>query len=123
MGAALRILAVDDNPTIRSSMHFIFGDPRYEVTDAEDGDDALARLDANPEPYDVIIVDQKMPHLDGAELVQEIRKRGITSRIIVLSAHITPEVRSTFEQLDIQVIVEKPFDIKHLRSALDELAA
>jgi CheY-like chemotaxis protein len=123
MNAALTILAVDDNPSIRSSLHYIFAGPRYEVTDVKDGDDALARLGANPDQYDVIIVDQKMPRLSGVELVQEIRKRGIAGKIMVLSAHLTPEVRNAFAQMDIQVIVEKPFDIHCLRSALDELAA
>jgi len=121
---ALKILAVDDNPSIRSSMHFIFTGPRYEVTGAEDGDDALERLaDANSPRYDVIIVDQKMPHLTGVELVQEIRKRNIAGKIMVLSAHLTPEIRNTYQQMDVQVILEKPFNIQELRSSLDSLAA
>src|SRR5438132_14157392 len=70
MDAALKILAVDDNTAITHSMRFIFAGPRYQVTGVQDGDYALAKLDANSEPYDVIIVDQKMPHLTGVELVQ-----------------------------------------------------
>jgi len=70
MEAALKILAVDDNPAITHSMRFIFAGPRYQVTGVQDGNYALAKLDANSEPYDVIIVDQKMPHLTGVELVQ-----------------------------------------------------
>jgi CheY-like chemotaxis protein len=123
MDAARKILAVDDNPSIRSSMHFIFPGPRYDVTDAEDGDDALLRLSANAGPYDVIIVDQKMPRLTGVELVQEIRQRGIAGKIMVLSAHLTAEIREAYEQMDVGLILEKPFDIHYLRSALDELAA
>jgi CheY-like chemotaxis protein len=123
MDAARKILAVDDNPSIRSSMHFIFAGPRYEVTEAEDGDDALARLGANSDPYDVIIVDQKMPRLTGVELVKEIRQRGIAGKIMVLSAHLTAEIREAYEQMDVGLILEKPFDIHYLRSALDELAA
>lgn len=65
MDAALKILAVDDNPAITHSMRFIFAGPRYQVTGVQDGDYALAKLDANSEPYDVIIVDQKMPHRRG----------------------------------------------------------
>ena len=95
MGAALKILAVDDEPSIMHSMRYIFAAPRYEVTGAQDGDDALARLDANSDVYDVIIVDQKMPHLTGVELVQEIRKRGLAGKIMVLSAHLSSEVRET----------------------------
>jgi len=104
-------------------MHFIFTGPRYEVTDVENADAALVKLDGNSDPYDVIIVDQKMPHVTGAELVQEIRKRNIAGKIIVLSAHLSPEIRNTYEQMDVKVILEKPFNIDDLRSALDHLAA
>jgi two-component system cell cycle response regulator CpdR len=120
---ALKILAVDDNASIRHSMRFIFGGPRYEVTGAPDGDDALARLDASSGAYDVIIVDQKMPHLTGVDLVHEIRKRGIGSKIMVLSAHLSPEIRDAYGQMNVHVMLEKPFNIQDLRSALDRLAA
>jgi len=119
MDAALRILAVDDNRAITDSMRFIFAGPRYQVTGVQDGDDALARLDAKSEAYDVIIVDQKMPHLTGVELVQEMRKRGIGGKVMVLSAHLSPEIREAYEQMDVHVILDKPFDIQDLRSALD----
>jgi CheY-like chemotaxis protein len=122
MDAALKILAVDDNPAITHSMRFIFAGPRYQVTGVQDGDYALAKLDANSEAYDVIIVDQKMPHLTGVELVQEIRQRGIAGKIMVLSAHLSPEIRAAYEQMDVHVILDKPFDIQDLRSALDRLA-
>jgi CheY-like chemotaxis protein len=123
MNAALKILAVDDNPAIRHSMRFIFAGPRYQVIGVQDGDDALARLGAKSEAYDVIIVDQKMPHLTGVELVQEIRKRGIGGKIMVLSAHLSPEIREAYQEMDVHVILDKPFDIQYLRSALDNLAA
>ena len=123
MGTALKILAVDDEPSIMHSMRYIFAAPRYEVTGAQDGDDALARLDANSDVYDVIIIDQKMPHLTGVELVQEIRKRGLAGRIMVLSAHLSSEIREAYEQMDVHVMLDKPFNIHELRSVLDNLAA
>jgi DNA-binding response OmpR family regulator len=123
MGATLRILTVDDEPSITHSMRFIFAGPRYEVTGAENGDDALAKLDANSDAYDVIIIDQKMPHLTGVELVAEIRKRGFAGKIMVLSAHLSSEIREAYEQMDVHVLLDKPFNIHELRSVLDNLAA
>ena len=76
MSATLKILAVDDEPSIRQSMRFIFGGPRYEVTIAESGEEVLAKLDKNTDTFDVIVIDQKMPHLTGLELVEAIRKRA-----------------------------------------------
>jgi len=42
---------------------------------------------------------------------------------MVLSAHLSPEIREAYEQMDVRVILDKPFDIQDLRSALDHLAA
>jgi DNA-binding response OmpR family regulator len=123
MGAVLRILTVDDEPSITHSMRFIFAGPRYEVTGAENGDDALTKLDADLDAYDVIIIDQKMPHLTGVELVGEIRKRSFAGKIMVLSAHLSSEIREMYEQMDVHVLLDKPFNIHELRSVLDNLAA
>ena len=121
MKTALKILAVDDNPSITGCMPFIFAAPFYEVTSATDGDDALAKLKAEPNSYDVIIVDQKMPRLNGVELVQGIRERGISGKIVVLSSHLSPEIRDAYERAGVQVIMDKPFDVGKLRSAVNPL--
>jgi CheY-like chemotaxis protein len=123
MDAPLRILAVDNEPSVTLSLRFVFAGPRYEVTCVESGVAALAKLDANSDPYDVMIVDQKMPHLTGAELVSSIRERGSSGKIIVVSAHLSSEIREAYERLDVHEIFSKPFDIAELRSAVDRLAA
>ena len=121
--AALRILAVDNEPSVTFSLRHIFIGSRYEFSAVENGDAALARLDSGSERYDIIIVDQKMPNMTGVELVDELRKRGINSKILVLSAHISSEVRAAYERMDVHVMFPKPFDVGELRSAVDRLAA
>ena len=123
MDAPLKILAVDNESSVTLSLRYIFAGPRYELTGVESGTDALARLDADSDAYDVIIVDQKMPHLTGVELVSAIRDRGIASKIIVVSAHLSSEIREAYERMDVHVMFGKPFDIGELRSAVDRLAA
>jgi CheY-like chemotaxis protein len=122
MEAPLRILAVDNEPSITLSLRFVFADPRYELACVDSGSAALARLDANSDLYDVIIVDQKMPNLTGLELVTAIRKRGINGRIIVVSAHVTSEIREAFARLDVDTIFSKPFNVEELRSAVGRVA-
>jgi DNA-binding response OmpR family regulator len=121
--SALRILAVDNEPSVTFSLRHIFNAPRYDLSAVENGDAALARLDSGSERYDIVIVDQKMPHMTGVELVSEMRKRGVTSKIMVLSAHISSEVRATYERMDVHVMFPKPFDVRQLRSAVDQLVA
>src|SRR5436305_9088979 len=121
--AALRILAVDNEPSFTLSLRHIFNGPLYEFSAVENGDAALARLDSGSEQYDIIIVDQKMPHMTGVELVEEMRKRGINSKIMVMSADLSCEVRAAYERMDVHLVFPKPFDVRELRSAIDQLVA
>ena len=121
--APLKILAVDDDDSIRGSMPFIFPTPRYQVSTAAHGTVALEQLVANSEHYDVIITDLRMPEMTGLELVKGIRERGIVGKIVVLSAHVSNEVREAFEQLNVEAILSKPFGVLELRLAVEALAA
>ena len=121
MKTPLKILAVDNEPSITLSLSYIFEGPRYELTGVESAQVALAGPDVRQ--YDVIIVDQKMPQLTGVELVGEIRKRGVSGKIMVLSAQLSPEVREAYKRMDVHVMLAKPFDVNNLRSAVERLAA
>jgi CheY-like chemotaxis protein len=123
MDAPLRILAVDDEPSVTLSLRFVFAEPRYELTCVTNGKAALARLDANSDLYDVIIVDEKMPQLTGLELVSTIRQRGINGKIVIVSANLSPEIREAYERMDVHVMFSKPFNVEQLRFAVDRLAA
>jgi len=123
MDAPLRILAVDDEPSVTLSLRYVFSGSRYEVTCVEDGDAALARLKVRSDPYDVIIIDQRMPHLTGLELVDAIRKRDIAGKIIVVSANLTSDIREAYKRMDVHVMFSKPFNVDQLRSAVDRLTA
>jgi CheY-like chemotaxis protein len=118
----VRILAVDNEPSVTLSMRYVFPPPRYDITCAESGHAALLRLDAQAEPYDVIIVDEKMPNLTGADLVREIRSRGIDAKIIVVSAHLSSETREAYERMNVHLMFSKPFNVDVLRTAVERVA-
>ena len=122
MEAPRKILAVDNEPSITLSLRFVFAGSRYELTCVGSGGAALARLDANSNLYDVIIVDQKMPGLTGLELVKAIKARGISGKIIVISAYLTREIRESFEQLGVDAMFSKPFIVEELRAAVDRIS-
>jgi DNA-binding response OmpR family regulator len=120
---ALKILAVDDEPSITESMRFIFASPRYQVTSAQDGDDALSQLAADPNTYDVVITDNNMPNVSGVELVQKLRERSFPGKIMVLSAHLSADLREAYTKMSVDAMIDKPFDIHELRKTLDMVAA
>ncbi len=123
MNAPFRILAVDNEYSVTTSLKYVFTGSRFEVLSVESGAAALDRLKNLGDRYDLIIVDQKMPNLSGVELVDEIRKRGIPGEIIVLSAHVSSELREAYERMKVHAILPKPFDLDVLRSTVDQLAA
>ena len=123
MEAPRKILAVDNEPSITLSLRFVFAGSRYELTCVGSGGAALARLDANLNLYDVIIVDQKMQGMTGLELVKAIRERDISGKIIVISAHLSTEIREAYRGLDVHVMFGKPFNVDHLRLAVENLVA
>jgi len=122
MERVYRILAVDNEPSVTTAMRYVFDGPQYDITCVTDAVDALSRLDFSA-PFDVIIVDQKMPKLTGVELVTEIRKRGIEGKIIVVSANLSADVCEAYKRMEVSLIFSKPFDIRQLRSAVETLAA
>lgn len=123
MKKTLRILAVDNEPSVTHILGYLFPQPQYEVTAVARGEEALETLTATPDAFDIVIVDQKMPDLVGTELVQALRDRGLETKIIVLSAHLSSEVRQAYERLNVKTMLDKPFDIDVMRSAVGAAAA
>jgi len=123
MGNPLKILAVDDEPSIAQSMRFIFERPLYELASAQDGVAALDRVLTDPNAFDVVITDNNMPDVSGIQLVRQLRARNFAGKILVLSAHLSPEVRAAYEAMAVDAMIDKPFSIKALRQTLERVAA
>jgi len=87
-GPRYRVLVVDDSPGARQVVGGALGSAGFEVTLAGTAADALGHL--GERPVDGIVLDYVMPDIDGASLVREIRSRGVTVPIVVLSGLATP---------------------------------
>ncbi|OLZ44227.1 response regulator [Amycolatopsis keratiniphila] len=85
----ISLLIVDDHPVVRDGLRGMFSaDPRFEVLgEAGDGEEAItAGVKLRP---DVILMDLRMPRIDGVTAIEELAKRGVTSRILVLTTYDT----------------------------------
>lgn len=96
------VLVVDDEWRIVDLLADLLEDEGYEVIRAYDGAGALESL-AESEP-DLVIADVMMPRLDGLALTAEIRRRGMTMPVILMSAVVRPRANNV-------IFVPKPFDI------------
>ncbi len=83
----ISILVVDDEFSVRDSLYNWFKIEGYRVDTAENGMEALKKLQENP--WDIILVDIKMPGMDGIELQRHIKKIDNTIIVIIITAYAT----------------------------------
>ena len=112
------VLVVDDDASIRETLHELLADAGYVVNEARDGLQALDHLRKAPEPV-IVLLDLMMPRMDGAALLGAVagdsgRLRRHTY-IMMTAGHQTLSLAFAhlLSDLDVQVIY-KPFDIDRL---------
>jgi DNA-binding NarL/FixJ family response regulator len=85
----IRLVIVDDHPVVRDGLRGMFlGDPRFEVVgEAGTGAEAVTVTEAlRP---DVVLMDLRMPEVDGVSAIAQLRSRGIPARVLVLTTYDT----------------------------------
>jgi two-component system response regulator MprA len=114
------ILVVDDERAVRDSLRRALELEGYRVELAEDGEEALRRLDLEPAP-DAVILDVLMPGADGLEVCRTIRGTGNAVPVLMLTAR--AEIDSRVEGLDAGAddYLPKPFALAELLARLRAL--
>ena len=79
-----RLLIVEDDPTLRQALTFNLTREGYEVTSAADGEAALEA--ARSDRLDLVLLDVMLPGMSGVEVLRVLRREGITTPVIILSA-------------------------------------
>jgi len=117
-------LVADDNNTERTALKEIFkSEPNWELIAAQDGQDALDKLHAGLRP-DLLLVDLRMPKLDGFGLIQRIREDTSLRmiRVVVISSDHDREQVRALAQLKISGYLLKPFDTDKVKAVLQKTA-
>jgi two-component system alkaline phosphatase synthesis response regulator PhoP len=84
-----RVLVVDDDPSIRSTLKEVLSRESHQVTTAESGEEALNLMRGTT--FDLALLDLKMAGMDGLSLMKEIRRRSPATGIIMLTGYATLE--------------------------------
>ena len=103
-----RILIVDDELSVRSSLEEWFKEDGFQVETAEDGQAALRAMDRGP--YDIVLLDLKMPGMDGISVQKRIREIDPEATIIILTAYASVQTAVEALKLGAFDYVTKPVD-------------
>ena len=117
-----KILIIDDEKSIRSTLREILEYEKYEVEEAEDGELGLEMLSNNK--FDVVLCDIKMPKMDGIEVLEKSQSQSRETPFIMVSAHGTIETAVEATKKGAFDFIQKPPDLNRLlltvRNALDQ---
>ncbi|CAA9226572.1 MAG: Phosphate regulon transcriptional regulatory protein PhoB (SphR) [uncultured Chloroflexi bacterium] len=111
------ILVVDDDPNILSVVSEILDMEGYPVTTAADGAEALEAVERSRPS--LVLLDMRMPVLDGWGFAAALKARGVTLPILVMTA--AQSARAWAEEIEAQGVVAKPFEVPQLLDAVERL--
>lgn len=115
----MRVLLIEDDLKLASFIVKGLNEAGFAVDHSADGEDGLHM--ASSEPYDAAIVDIMLPKLDGLSLIDELRRRKITTPLIILSAKRSVEDRIQGLQTGSDDYLVKPFAFSELLARLQAL--
>lgn len=114
------VLVVDDELLIRDLLYDFFQEKGLKVSVADSGPAALDKL--SKRQFDVLVVDLKMPSMDGLEFVKEVRKKKIQTPVVIITGF--PSLETALDALRQRVYdyIIKPFNVNQLFATVRKAA-
>ena len=127
----LRVLVVDDEPGIRSGVvrilqNYTIGFPfmdedfSFEILEAETGEKALDII--SNEGVDIILLDNKLPGIQGIEVLEKISKMRIDSAVMMITSYASLDIAVKATNFGAYNFVPKPFTPAELKSSIDNIS-
>jgi CheY-like chemotaxis protein len=117
-----RILLAEDDPNLRAFLTLLLTTDGYEVIEVSDGGKLgeyiaghFLRYGDSPLPVDLIVTDVRMPGLTGLDILQELRRVGSSTPVILMTAFGSDEIHARARRLGAAATLDKPFEIDDLR--------
>jgi two-component system response regulator AtoC len=129
------ILIADDDDGVRTMLHDLLAEEGYSVTEVRSGTEVLTKI-AGGSGFDLLLMDVRMPGIDGLEVLERLRKNNSEIGVIMITAHATSSVairaiqmgafdqlRKPFEVDEVLVTVQRFFEHQELASKIKTLEA
>ncbi len=111
------MLVVEDEDIMREALVDYFSDGGHEVDAANDGDNALEKV--NLEDYNVIIIDLKLPGRDGLSVLKDVRAKNPNAKVIIITAYPSIETEEEAKRIGATDYLPKPFEIDYLENLIE----
>jgi len=126
----LRVLVVDDEPGIRSGISRILNNftvdypfmdehIEFEVIEVASGEEALEVIIS--QPVDIVLLDNKLPNMQGVEVLEEIRKKQLDLTVVMITSYASLELAVKATRDGAFDFIPKPFTPQELRSSLESI--
>jgi hypothetical protein len=116
------VLVAEDHPLNRALIRELLGSIGCRVTMADNGQELLEALEAAD--FDLVILDNHMPVMSGAEAAERIRGRGdwkMRIPIIALTADAIGETEQAYREIGVSAFIAKPLDVAHVMDTVKRL--
>ncbi len=123
----MRVLLVDDEPSIRLALRRFFTREGWEVEEADDGRAALDKLDltpGSPIPFDIIICDLRMPGFSGIDLHEALSaaRPELLDRLVLATGDVVSADAAGFVRRTACPVLQKPFELAQLRALMQRMS-
>jgi CheY-like chemotaxis protein len=120
----MKLLVVEDSPLLRKMFGLAFPHQLNDLMPAENGRAAMDLLDRITEPFDAVLLDLRMPDMDGVEFLRALRRQRVHGRtpVIVTTAESDDsELMAQARTLGVAAVVKKPWSPQALRGVVQKV--
>ena len=115
------ILVVDDDPMLLRMTQIVLSDAGYRVTPASDGRDAMRKLDAAQGVFDLMILDMRMPDMDGITVLERVYAKWPGLKVLLVTGYASDGILEATRSKGAVGVLEKPYDPDMLAATVQRL--
>lgn len=114
------VLIVEDQRLLAKTLSTALKEAGYDAVVTHSAEAAEKRW-LGQEPFDLVILDNRLPKQTGLDLLSAAREQGRVSKVILMTAFDNPEVQSRAAELQVDEYVRKPFDLSRIMKTVNTL--
>ena len=120
----MRLLVVEDSPLLRKMFGLAFPHQLNDLKPAENGREAMELLESTAEPFDAVLLDLRMPDMDGVDFLRVFRRlpsHGRTPVIVTTAEPDESDLMAEARALGVSAVVKKPWSPQALRAVVQKV--